>query len=411
MAGSAWTNQPEIASLIIIEAGSGAFVGLFVYNGAPAHGTLIASIAAAPGTDPFGNAYLAGITSYNGAPQAFAQLVSNILQLGSAVTDLNPATLQGGDGLLQVSSGTTTPGTSDTALEVLVLSAQRSSGTSPQLVVGPIPVVPATDSVLEVQGPASVSGLLAAGAGATVAGLLAVAGNATVAGQLTVGPSADGQLLVAFAAGEVFLELPLNTATIYSIVPVVGAAELAGGAGQFAQLLLQSAKRQARPDLAGLALNSSDGTNPSNLQAIYTDTGGTGHAYLNIDNTGAELVGEAIGTIPGITPARADSWNNLGTPAGWTVTAARYVASGVINGIWIDIMVAAPAGGATTATFPNTLPAAYRPTAQRIYPAGNTSATAANARISVSAAGSVQIVGLPAGFAGNVGASFLLATN
>lgn len=38
--------------------------GAFFYNGTPANGNLIASIASAAGTDAFGNAYLAGVVSY-----------------------------------------------------------------------------------------------------------------------------------------------------------------------------------------------------------------------------------------------------------------------------------------------------------------------------------------------------------
>lgn len=38
--------------------------GTFVYSGTPAHGNLIASIAPAAGTDPYGNAFPEGITAY-----------------------------------------------------------------------------------------------------------------------------------------------------------------------------------------------------------------------------------------------------------------------------------------------------------------------------------------------------------
>jgi hypothetical protein len=38
--------------------------GVFVYSGAPAAGNLITSVAGAAGTDPYGNAFLAGTTSY-----------------------------------------------------------------------------------------------------------------------------------------------------------------------------------------------------------------------------------------------------------------------------------------------------------------------------------------------------------
>lgn len=50
----AWSSQVVIANQVIIE---GSNDGLFVYNGAPALGNLIASIAATPGTDPYGNVY------------------------------------------------------------------------------------------------------------------------------------------------------------------------------------------------------------------------------------------------------------------------------------------------------------------------------------------------------------------
>ena len=58
--------------------------GEFYYAGSPASGNLIASIAAKAGTDPYGNAYLAGIVSYD--PLSFlryVQLASGALELGS----------------------------------------------------------------------------------------------------------------------------------------------------------------------------------------------------------------------------------------------------------------------------------------------------------------------------------------
>jgi hypothetical protein len=57
-----WTSQVVIAGLVIIE---GVNDGLFVYNGAPAAGNLIASIASTSGTDPYGNKYLPGVTVYS----------------------------------------------------------------------------------------------------------------------------------------------------------------------------------------------------------------------------------------------------------------------------------------------------------------------------------------------------------
>ena len=61
-----WESNSTFQILII----PGTKGGLFVYNGAPAFGNLVASIAAQPGTDIFGNAYLAGFASYQPPIQA-----------------------------------------------------------------------------------------------------------------------------------------------------------------------------------------------------------------------------------------------------------------------------------------------------------------------------------------------------
>jgi hypothetical protein len=52
-----WNSQVVLATQVIIEGTDSA---LFVYNGTPAAGNLIASIASASGTDPYGNAYSGG---------------------------------------------------------------------------------------------------------------------------------------------------------------------------------------------------------------------------------------------------------------------------------------------------------------------------------------------------------------
>lgn len=56
--------------------------GLFVYSGAPAAGNLIASIAAAAGTDPYGNTFEGGITDYSPG-SVFTQLVNGGANFGS----------------------------------------------------------------------------------------------------------------------------------------------------------------------------------------------------------------------------------------------------------------------------------------------------------------------------------------
>lgn len=80
----AWGSN--LFPLLIITA-SGGFTGLFVYSPAPGPGKLIASMTAQNGTDPYGNAYQAGIVSYNNAvsPEESVQLNGGDLQWFSNV--------------------------------------------------------------------------------------------------------------------------------------------------------------------------------------------------------------------------------------------------------------------------------------------------------------------------------------
>lgn len=106
MAGSSWTNQA--ASLVVIQSG-GNFQGLFVYSPTIGANNLIASIAAAAGTDPYTNTYQQGIAAYGTIGDRFAAVleVSNS-NLGLAITDLtSPPTLPPAFGSAQAgASGT-----------------------------------------------------------------------------------------------------------------------------------------------------------------------------------------------------------------------------------------------------------------------------------------------------------------
>ena len=74
-----WSNTSQFA-LVIISAGGG-FQGLFVYSPAPGPGNLIASIAASAGTDPYGNPYQAGITSYDTTFGGLVQLANGAVNV------------------------------------------------------------------------------------------------------------------------------------------------------------------------------------------------------------------------------------------------------------------------------------------------------------------------------------------
>lgn len=62
--GDALMGWRQVEFPLLVLTPSGGFTGLFVYSGAPAAGNLILSIAAAAGTDPFGNPFPGNLTSY-----------------------------------------------------------------------------------------------------------------------------------------------------------------------------------------------------------------------------------------------------------------------------------------------------------------------------------------------------------
>lgn len=70
--------------------------GVFVYNGTPAAGNLIGSIAAATGTDSFGNDYLDGISNYLAG--GFMKLANGGLWVGDIVDNYGNAGFVGGLG-------------------------------------------------------------------------------------------------------------------------------------------------------------------------------------------------------------------------------------------------------------------------------------------------------------------------
>lgn len=67
MAGS-WSNTATNL-IVLIEAITG-YSGLFAYSPSPGAGNLVLSLTAAAGTDPYGNAYQAGLTTYSEAGAA-----------------------------------------------------------------------------------------------------------------------------------------------------------------------------------------------------------------------------------------------------------------------------------------------------------------------------------------------------
>jgi hypothetical protein len=93
-----WSNStPVIEAYTVIIASGSAGQGLFVYNGQPAAGNLIASIAASAGTDSFGNPYPQGIGSYAGGLALQPSIIANSGQLRLS----NSPSTAPGDGILE----------------------------------------------------------------------------------------------------------------------------------------------------------------------------------------------------------------------------------------------------------------------------------------------------------------------
>jgi hypothetical protein len=111
MGDSPWSNQ-AIALIILTEEATG-FSGLFGYSPTVGKDNLVFSVAAAGGTDPYGNVYYADVCTYaswsNGTAGAVSQLADGFIQLGSGtqIPTALGANLAGVGGALAVNSGGT----------------------------------------------------------------------------------------------------------------------------------------------------------------------------------------------------------------------------------------------------------------------------------------------------------------
>src|SRR5215469_2824733 len=144
--GGSWAggwDEPGVLSVVLI-AGGIPGSGLFVYSGAPALGNLTASIAAASGTDLYGNTYYSGICQYLPSGSATATLVTRMIDgqflAGSAAAmaawpagPVLPGTIEGttpASGELILNSGAA--GGGDTVMQLLLQSATSGGNGTPQ---------------------------------------------------------------------------------------------------------------------------------------------------------------------------------------------------------------------------------------------------------------------------------------
>jgi hypothetical protein len=141
------SQQPNYT--VIVQGGAGS--GVFVYNPSQGAGFLVASIAAQGGTDPSGNAYVAGNASYQGISPTDWRAVSMIGQ----VIDFFTATSAAGPWTQQSSiQGDASGDLTIVPAGWLALDSQVAIGNA----TGPV-----TPALLEVEGLVALKGRAAPG--------------------------------------------------------------------------------------------------------------------------------------------------------------------------------------------------------------------------------------------------------
>lgn len=150
---------------LVVIFGTGPGVGLFVYSPTPGFNNLVASIAAAAGTDPYGNPYLAGIATYGGLGggfPVFSQLLAGDVLFG-AIGDTTPA------GFIANSGGneslvSETVGGADLAAAMTFMSKVGSGVGHPQFVFSQgLPGSAVTNAFTEIKGTTAIATTAAGG--------------------------------------------------------------------------------------------------------------------------------------------------------------------------------------------------------------------------------------------------------
>ncbi len=397
-----WSDQA--ISLLVLDEETGGWSGIFGYSPAPGAGNLVFSLAAAAGTDPYGNTYPAGLSTtagnstiegddyllnssgaffYNGKPAA-----GNLIASIAAASGTDPF----GNAY---SSGLMFGGTASAHFQVDdngVAYFYNAAGTNI------IRINPSRQAMYFYDSAGQLLVSLAAAAGTDP-----VTGSAVPVG-ITAGTSSNPQVQITSTGG---------TGQILFLLPSSAYADAlieSGVVSGYAQLLIAGPTLASHPDWISHEMNSSAGTGSANEVIIYNTpvTPSSPYQMAHVDSGGFSVdAGLATGAAPGASPATGDSWHGLGAPAGWS-GSGRYVKMAERQAVWVDIDVSPGSSGQTSGTFQYSMGAGWAPVTGRNYPAAINASTAANARIYVGSNGVVQVLGLPSGFTGDVSASFMI---
>lgn len=218
--------------------------------------------------------------------------------------------------------------------------------------------------------------------------------NVTTRGTIVVGTSPSVQLEMTTQAGSGIFAFLFNSAS-YTNGNMAGSIQ-GGIAGE--NWVGPSSTVAGHGDFVEISLLSSDGSSSSaEGEFSYFDANAAGAIYATLTYAGFLLLGSVTAVDPstGTSPtnkAQAESWHSLGSfPSGTTTRGA--VRKTPWGDIQLDIaLTGTPTSG--TASFPVTMPAAYRPAITRRY-AGFSGAAAAGL-VSISTGGVVSVT-IPAG--------------
>lgn len=128
--GTAEFNSLTVRGKIIVQSNP---QGIFVYNGTPALGNLVASMTPGFGTDSYGNSYIGGVASYNSGTQAL-QLIGGTLIFTDQSYSAQPVIESVPTGAPSLNPFTRIKGPSnnaDMAQPIIVMNGKSSDGTLP----------------------------------------------------------------------------------------------------------------------------------------------------------------------------------------------------------------------------------------------------------------------------------------
>lgn len=204
---------------------------------------------------------------------------------------------------------------------------------------------------------------------------------------ISFGYSGDSQVVIGTTGGSPLIYFPTGNTHIANSSGLQTVTQGGTGNGQYDQFQILGAQNNVQLDsvISTWVSSSTDGTIQAHHADIYGDPSLIGHTYYTVSYDGANILAGSVTAVePGTgtsraNPAVAETWHTATLDTGFTTSASdqapRYRLEGTSGGVVrLDGTVytsGAVAAGATMFT----LPAGYRPAADRRRFVGVTSAS------------------------------------